>query len=142
MKSLFEAVLKLENVDEVEKFFVDLCTLQELRILKERWEVCQLLDSGQLSYREISEKTGASTTTVTRVARFLRDEPFKGYRCVLDKIERESNRPLSKPSESEFLIGDTEYRSGVYLGVHEHSSTGSTPQKADCEELGRGSNED
>ncbi|MDR1034641.1 MAG: trp operon repressor [Holosporales bacterium] len=89
MKSLFEAVLRLENVDEVEKFFIDLCTLRELKTLKERWEVCQFLNSGQLSYREISVKTGASTTTITRVARFLKNESFNGYRCVLDKIDKD-----------------------------------------------------
>ncbi|MDR1609397.1 MAG: hypothetical protein LBR78_00890 [Holosporales bacterium] len=44
---------------------------------------------------------------------------------------------LSKPSKSELMGGDTERRSGVYCGVHEHSSTGSTYQKTDCEELGK-----
>ncbi|MDR1475752.1 MAG: trp operon repressor [Holosporales bacterium] len=91
MKSLFEAILMLETAEEMERFFVDLCTFQELKALEERWEVCQFLNSGQLSYREISEKTGVSTTTITRVARFLKDEPFKGYRCVLDKLERSNN---------------------------------------------------
>ncbi|MDR1333115.1 MAG: palindromic element RPE1 domain-containing protein [Holosporales bacterium] len=47
-------------------------------------------------------------------------------------------RPLSKPSESELLLGDTERRSGVYLEVHEHSSTGSTQQEADCGGFGEG----
>jgi hypothetical protein len=41
------------------------------------------------------------------------------------------NRLISKPSESELLLGDTEQRSGVYLEVHEHSSTGSTQQETD-----------
>jgi uncharacterized protein YerC len=49
--------------------------------------VARLLDQGTLSYREISELTGASTTTVTRVARFLRDMPHQGYRRVLDKMK-------------------------------------------------------
>ncbi|MDR1289084.1 MAG: endonuclease III [Holosporales bacterium] len=51
------------------------------------------------------------------------------------------NRPPSKPSESELLLGDTEHRSGVYNEVHEHSSTGSTQQETDCGELGRGSSD-
>ncbi|MDR1333053.1 MAG: hypothetical protein LBJ69_01465 [Holosporales bacterium] len=38
----------------------------------------------------------------------------------------------SKPPESELLLGDTEHRGGVYIGVHEHSSTGSTQQEGDC----------
>jgi DNA modification methylase len=44
-------------------------------------------------------------------------------------------RLRSKASESEFLEGDTERRSGVYSDVHEHSSTGSTYQKTDSEEF-------
>ncbi|MDR1333123.1 MAG: palindromic element RPE1 domain-containing protein [Holosporales bacterium] len=50
---------------------------------------------------------------------------------------REYDRLLSKPPESELLLGDTERRSGVYKGVHEHSSTGSTQQGADCGGGGR-----
>ncbi|MDR0624895.1 MAG: palindromic element RPE1 domain-containing protein [Holosporales bacterium] len=45
--------------------------------------------------------------------------------------------PLSKPSKSEFWEGDTEHRSGAYLDVREHSSTGSTYQKTDFEEFGK-----
>ena len=87
--SLFEAVVMLESSDEVVNFLKDLCTPQELKALQERWEVCQLLDDGELSYREISKQTGSSTTTIGRVSRFLNDEPYKGYRSVLDKIKKE-----------------------------------------------------
>ena len=79
----------LENPEEVVNFLKDLCTPQELKALNERWEVCRLLDDGALSYRKISEKTGTSTTTIARVARFLNDEPYKGYRSLLDKIKKE-----------------------------------------------------
>ncbi|MDR1288961.1 MAG: hypothetical protein LBJ77_01030 [Holosporales bacterium] len=42
------------------------------------------------------------------------------------------NRPPPKPPQSDLLLGDTEHRSGVYLGVHEHSSTGLTKEETDC----------
>ena len=87
--SLFEAVVRLENSEEVADFLKDLCTPQELKALQERWEVCQLLADGELSYRQISKQTGSSTTTIGRVARFLNDEPYKGYRKLLDKIKKE-----------------------------------------------------
>ncbi|MDR0625363.1 MAG: palindromic element RPE1 domain-containing protein [Holosporales bacterium] len=48
------------------------------------------------------------------------------------------NGPLSKPSKSEFWEGDTEHRSGAYLLVREHSSTGSTYPKTDFEGFERG----
>ncbi|MDR1034882.1 MAG: palindromic element RPE1 domain-containing protein [Holosporales bacterium] len=52
------------------------------------------------------------------------------------------NRFLSKPPESELLLGDTEHRSTVYKEVHEESSTGSTYQEPDCGGVGRKSNID
>ena len=87
--NLFEAVVMLENPEEVANFLKDLCTPQELKALQERWEVCQLLADGELSYRQISKQTGSSTTTIGRVSRFLNDEPYKGYRRLLDKIKKE-----------------------------------------------------
>ncbi|MDC7677606.1 YerC/YecD family TrpR-related protein [Asticcacaulis machinosus] len=84
---LVRAILSLQTEAEVKAFLDDLCTPSELRAFAERFKVARLLDEGQSSYREISEKTGASTTTVTRVARFLRDMPHQGYRRVLDRLK-------------------------------------------------------
>ena len=85
-KSLFEAILLLKSQNEMQRFFTDLCTPQEIRALQERWKVCQLLNGDKLSYRDIHQKTGASLTTIGRVARFLKDEPHKGYQLILKKI--------------------------------------------------------
>lgn len=87
--SLYEAVVLLDEPAEVANFLKDLCTPQELKALHERWKICQLLADGELSYRQISEQTGSSPTTIGRVARFLNDEPYKGYRKLLDKIKKE-----------------------------------------------------
>lgn len=80
---LIDAFLGLNSRDEVRAFLQDLCTPAELRAFQERFEVARLLQEGQLSYREIAETASASTTTVTRVARFLRDMPYGGYRKAL-----------------------------------------------------------
>lgn len=85
--SLYEALLMLKDEDECERFFADLCTPQEVRSLKERWRVCQLLETGDLSYREIQQESEASLVTITRVARFLKDEPHQGYRTLLDRLK-------------------------------------------------------
>ncbi len=82
-----KAILMLKDAGEVRAFLDDLCTPAEIRAFAERFKVARLLDEGQLSYREISERTGASTTTVTRVARFLREMPHQGYRLVLDRMK-------------------------------------------------------
>lgn len=84
---LAEALLLLKTADEVYLFLKDLCTPQEITALKERWRVCQLLEAGNLSYRDIHRLTGASLTTISRVARFLKDEPYQGYRLILDRIK-------------------------------------------------------
>lgn len=77
------ALAGLRDSASVKAFLVDLCTPAELRALTERWHVAQILNEGKKSYREIRDETGVSTTTIGRVARFLKDEPHGGYRAVL-----------------------------------------------------------
>ncbi|PWE17931.1 TrpR like protein, YerC/YecD [Marinicauda salina] len=84
--ALCEALLVLRTADEAKRFLMDLATPGELAALAERWRVALMLDAGEKSYREISAETGVSTTTVTRVARFLSQEPHQGYRLVLDRL--------------------------------------------------------
>ena len=83
------ALARLEDPDAVRAFLIDLCTPAELRALTERWHVAQILDEGEKSYREIQADTGVSTTTIGRVARFLRDEPHGGYRAVLGRKDKQ-----------------------------------------------------
>lgn len=83
---LARALLKLESEDEAVCFIRDLCTPAEITALSERWHVARLLDEGELSYRDIHDETGVSTTTVSRVARFLFNEPHQGYRLVLGRV--------------------------------------------------------
>ena len=64
-RDLFEAILRLESVDEASAFFRDLCTLGELHDMAQRWAVVRLLDSG-MHYAEISSRTGASPATISR----------------------------------------------------------------------------
>lgn len=81
------ALASLTSEEDVKRFLIDLCTPAELRALSERWHVAQILEQGELSYREINAKTGVSTTTIGRVARFLREEPHGGYRSMLQKMK-------------------------------------------------------
>jgi TrpR-related protein YerC/YecD len=83
IEDLSWAFKSLRSVDEVERFLRDLCTLGELEAMAHRWQVAQLLDQG-LPYHEVARQTGASTTTVTRVAQWLR-RGEGGYRLALDR---------------------------------------------------------
>ncbi len=78
----------LKNKNEVNDFLKDLCTPAELKALEERWSVAQLLYEDNLSYRDIATKLETSTTTVTRVARFLSSEPYQGYKKILKRIKK------------------------------------------------------
>ncbi|HEY0312125.1 MAG TPA: YerC/YecD family TrpR-related protein [Allosphingosinicella sp.] len=86
MADLCAALLTPTTQAEMAKLLTDLCTPQEIRTLAERWHVARLLDGTSLSYRDIHEATGVSTTTVVRVARFLRQEPHHGYRRAIDAL--------------------------------------------------------
>jgi TrpR-related protein YerC/YecD len=83
---LCSALLTPGNESEMEQLLLDLCTPAEIRTLAERWHVARLLDGNSLSYREIHDATGVSTTTVVRVARFLREERNGGYRRAIDSM--------------------------------------------------------
>ncbi|MFA5753771.1 MAG: YerC/YecD family TrpR-related protein [Patescibacteria group bacterium] len=81
--SLFTAILSLKSVKECEAFFRDLCTIEELRGMSERWAIVALLDQG-LSYREIAAELKVSTTTVSRVANWFYNG-LGGYRSAIDR---------------------------------------------------------
>lgn len=90
LDALCAALMSCRDVEETRRFLIDLTTPGERNALAERWRVARLLDEGGRSYREISAETGVSTTTVTRVARFLAQEPHQGYRLVLDRLKAQS----------------------------------------------------
>lgn len=82
-RSLFEAVLSLDSLDEAAAFFRDLCTRRELEEMSHRWHIARLLDEGT-PYREIAARTGASTATVTRINQWLQ-HGTGGYRQALER---------------------------------------------------------
>jgi TrpR-related protein YerC/YecD len=89
---LFEMIVALKNPDECRRLIYDLCTPKEIADIADRWWVARLLDEGKLSYREIHALTGVSVTTVGRVARFLQQEKFQGYRLMLDRARGKGTR--------------------------------------------------
>ncbi|QNU65853.1 hypothetical protein EHE19_013230 [Ruminiclostridium herbifermentans] len=83
--SLFDAILLLENREECYKFFEDISTISEIKALAQRLEVAKMLRNKR-TYTEISEQTGASTATISRVNRCL-VYGADGYNLVLDRLE-------------------------------------------------------
>jgi TrpR-related protein YerC/YecD len=88
IEELSSVLAGMRSVDETERFLRDLCTLSELEAMAHRWQVAKLLDEG-LPYQEVARRTRASTTTVTRVAQWLK-RGEGGYRLALDRQRRRS----------------------------------------------------
>ena len=85
-RDLCEALLTPRDAEEMARLLADLCTPAEVRTLAERWHVARLLGETDLTYRDIHDATGVSTTTIVRVARFLRQEPYQAYRMAIARM--------------------------------------------------------
>ena len=86
VEHLFEAILSLENKEECFSFFEDLCTVNELLSLSQRYEVASMLKDKK-TYMEIADKTGASTATISRVNRSL-NYGNDGYELVFGRLDK------------------------------------------------------
>ena len=84
---LFEAILCLKTREECYNFFEDLCTINELLSLSQRFEVASMLENGN-TYLEIAEKTGASTATISRVNRSL-NYGNDGYSMIMERLKND-----------------------------------------------------
>lgn len=87
---LFDAVLSLENREECYTFFEDICTINELLSLSQRFEVAKMLRESK-TYLEIAEKTGASTATISRVNRSL-NYGNDGYDMVFARVSKDEEK--------------------------------------------------
>lgn len=85
--SLFNAILLLQTKEECYKFFEDLCTVNELLSLSQRFDVAAMLRNKK-TYLEIADKTGASTATISRVNRSL-NYGNDGYELIFQRMEHE-----------------------------------------------------
>ena len=82
----FDAILELKNREECYAFFDDVCTVNELISIAQRFAVAKMLRNGS-TYLEIAEQTGASTATISRVNRSL-NYGSDGYNIVLNRLEK------------------------------------------------------
>ncbi|CCQ95935.1 conserved hypothetical protein [[Clostridium] ultunense Esp] len=82
--NLFQAILKLETIEECYRFFEDICTIKEIQSIAQRLEVAKLLTLNN-TYSEIEKKTGASTATISRINRSL-NYGVDGYKIVFERL--------------------------------------------------------
>jgi TrpR-related protein YerC/YecD len=91
-KALYKAILSLKKMDECERFLGDLLTPVEIKEFSNRWRVAQMLDK-EISYEEIEQETGMSTTTIARISKWLSGKKgnLGGYQLVLKKMKKNKN---------------------------------------------------
>ena len=82
---LYRAILQLNSVEECYNFFVDLCTVSEMKAMEQRYEVAKLLNQGMI-YNDILEQTGASSATISRVNRSL-NYGTDTYRVIFRRLQ-------------------------------------------------------
>lgn len=88
IETLFEAILKLEDIEECYKFFEDLCTIKEIQSLSQRFQVACLLEENK-TYSEIEKTTGASTATISRINKCLL-YGAEGYKLILERMKQDA----------------------------------------------------
>lgn len=92
--SLFDAILCLKDREECYTFFEDVCTINEILSLSQRFEVAKMLKDKR-TYLDISEKTGASTATISRVNRCLH-YGTDGYKLAIDRVKAKKEKEDSE----------------------------------------------
>ena len=90
MDQLMKALLTLETVEEAYTFLEDLCSINELKAMEQRYTVAAMLRN-KTPYNVIVKETGASTTTISRVNRSLRYGK-NGYESVMGRLEAEEDK--------------------------------------------------
>ena len=87
MDRLLEGILLLKDKEEAYQFFEDLCTVNEMVSLCQRFSVAAMLRQ-EKTYLDIAEQTGASTATISRVNKCL-VYGSDGYRKMLDRLKED-----------------------------------------------------
>lgn len=82
-RELFEEILKLENEEECERFFADLCTINELEAMLQRIRAAKMLLE-EKTFQEVIKQTGISSATLSRVSKCIKYGDG-GYKEILEK---------------------------------------------------------
>ncbi len=90
VEHLIDALLCLKTKEECYNFLEDLCTVNELLSLSQRFEVATMLREHK-TYLEIAKKTGASTATISRVNRSL-NYGSDGYELIFARLAKKDDR--------------------------------------------------
>ena len=80
LQALYRQIAGLENAQDCQAFFEDLCTRKELEKMAERLYAAKLLMQG-MTYQQVMAGTDISSATLSRVSRCV--QYGKGYSQLL-----------------------------------------------------------
>ena len=80
IRQLFEIIMKLDNIDDCQALFDDLCTVKEVENMAERCFAAKLLIAGN-TYSQVMAQADISSATLSRVSRCV--QYGNGYRNLL-----------------------------------------------------------
>ena len=83
LNELYQEIVKIETVEECEKFFDDLCTIKEKWAMGQRLKAAKMLLEGS-TYNEVIDETEISSATLARVSKCVRYGEG-GYADIINK---------------------------------------------------------
>ena len=82
IENLYQVILQLNNAEDCQALFEDLCTRKELANMAERIYAAQLLLEGK-TYNQVISQTSISSATLSRISQCV--QYGKGYSKLLKK---------------------------------------------------------
>lgn len=109
---LYEILNNLKNIEEVKIFFKDILTKSELRMLKRRWHIANLIYDG-IGPRQVAARSKASTQTVSKVKTILEDGRG-GLKLAIERVRKDMSKEREKYLESKRLRGGSKFVKGWF----------------------------
>ncbi|WP_195574405.1 YerC/YecD family TrpR-related protein [Paenibacillus sp. 1001270B_150601_E10] len=94
LDEFIQGILSLQSAEECRAFFDDLCTVNEIKTMVQRFQVAKMLYNHH-TYSEIEEVANASTATISRVKRSL-NHGNHSYEVIFERMKL---NPPEKGSE-------------------------------------------
>jgi len=90
LNQLCKAILTLKTNQECYNFLLDILTPDEIDEISNRLDIAQRLHNKQ-PYSQIEKETWHSSTTIARVAKFLKWKDM-GYQTVLERLNSKTKK--------------------------------------------------
>ncbi|HUD09375.1 MAG TPA: YerC/YecD family TrpR-related protein [Patescibacteria group bacterium] len=109
---LYEIIGTLKNTEEIKLFMKDILMPSELRMLKRRWHIANLLYDG-MKLRDIARTSKTSTQTVSKIKAILEGERG-GLALAIERARVQMKKEREKYLESKGLVKGSTFVKGLF----------------------------